>query len=137
VPTKVLNQAVKRNERRFPQDFVFRLTLIEKNEVVTNCDHLRRLKFSPVLPYAFTEHGALMLANVLTSVEAVEVSLLIVRTFIRLREILSANKELADKLAELEKKIGKHDEMIRDIITAIRQLMSSPPKPRGPIGFQP
>jgi hypothetical protein len=67
VPTKALNQAVKRNGARFPQDFSFQLTHAEKQEVVTNCDHLRRLRFSPVLPYAFTEHGAIMAANVLNS----------------------------------------------------------------------
>ncbi len=74
VPTKALNQAVKRNPARFPSDFMFRLTRREKQEVVTNCDHLRNLKFSPVLPSAFTEHGALMLASVLNSRRAVEVS---------------------------------------------------------------
>ena len=137
VPTTALNQAVRRNERRFPQDFVFRLTLREKNEVVTNCDHLKLLKFSPVLPYAFTEHGALMLANVLHSTEAVEVSLSIVRTFIRLREILSTNKALMHKLAALERKIDSHDEAIRDIVTAIRQMMSPPSKPARRIGFHP
>jgi len=138
VQTKVLNQAVKRNEKRFPPDFMFQLTPQEKAEVVTNCDHLKILKFSPVLPYAFTEHGALMLANILNSAEAVEMSLLIIRAFIRLREILSTNKALAHKLAALEQKIGKHDETLRDIIAAIRQMMNPPaPKPKGPIGFQP
>jgi len=138
VQTKVLKQAVKRNEKRFPPDFMFQLTPQEKAEVVTNCDHLKILKFSPVLPYAFTEHGALMLANILNSAEAVEMSLLIIRAFIRLREILSTNKALAHKLAALEQKIGKHDETLRDIIAAIRQMMNPPaPKPKGPIGFQP
>src|ERR1039457_2791190 len=74
VTTKVLNQAVKRNASRFPTDFMFQLTEAEKNEVVTNCDHLARLKFSPHLPYAFTEHGALMLANVLNSERAAQTS---------------------------------------------------------------
>ena len=137
VPTKVLNQAVKRNRERFPLDFMFRLTTEEKNEVVTNCDHLQRLKFSPVLPHVFTEHGALMLANVLNSTESVEMSLAIVRAFVRLREILATNKALAHKLVELEQKIGKHDEVIRDIVTAIRQMMNPPIKPKGPIGFHP
>ncbi|HXM47606.1 MAG TPA: ORF6N domain-containing protein [Pyrinomonadaceae bacterium] len=78
VATKVLNQAVKRNRKRFPQDFMFRLSKMEKSEVVTNCDHLARLKFSPVLPYVFTEHGAIMLANVLNSGHAVETSVFVV-----------------------------------------------------------
>lgn len=140
VPTKVLNQAVKRNQERFPPDFMFRLTPHEKREVVTVCDHLRSLKFSPVLPYAFTEHGALMLANVLSSTRAVAMSLSIVRAFIRLREILSAHKTLSHKLVELERKIGTHDEAIRNIVTAIRQLMTPPVEPEKPkrrIGFHP
>jgi hypothetical protein len=141
VPTKALNQAVKRNAARFPSDFMFQLNAKEKNEVVTNCYHLRRLRFSPVLPYVFTEHGALMLANVLNSLNASEMSLSIVRAFVRLREILVANKDLAYKLIELERKIGKHDEAIRNIVAAIRQMMNpplAPPiKPKGPIGFQP
>ena len=102
VKTKVLNQAVKRDRKRFPEDFMFQLTDDEKNEVVTNCDHLKRLKFSYAQPYVFTEHGALMLANVLNSPEAVEMSLSIVRALIRLREILSTNKILAQKLNDLE-----------------------------------
>ena len=91
VPTKVLNQAVSRNKERFPRDFVFRLTPEEKMEVVTNCDHLARLKFSPVLPHAFTEHGAIMAATVLNSPQAVAMSVYVVRAFIRMREQLVAN----------------------------------------------
>ena len=86
VPTKVLNQAVKRNIERFPLDFMFQLTKDEKDEVVTNCDHLKKLKFSPNLPYAFTEHGAIMLATILNSPVAVQASIQIVRAFIRLRQ---------------------------------------------------
>src|SRR5215475_3025437 len=100
--TKALNQAVKRNRRRFPADFMFQLTAQEKEEVVTNCDHLRRLKYSPALPHAFTEHGALMLASILNSATAVQASIAVVRAFIRLREILATHTELAGKLAELE-----------------------------------
>jgi hypothetical protein len=94
VEIKVLNQAVKRNIERFPEDFMFRLSAEEKAEVVANCDHLARLKYSPVLPYAFTEHGALMLGNVLKSDRAVEVSLMVVRTFVQLRQMLASNAEL-------------------------------------------
>jgi phage regulator Rha-like protein len=137
VTTKALNQAVKRNQDRFPADFMFRLTKQEKEEVVTNCDHLQKLKFSPVLPYAFTEHGAIMLASVLNSRRAIEVSVFVVRAFVRLRGVLATHKELAQKLAELERKIQGHDEHIRSLFEAIRQLMAPPERPRKPIGFSP
>ena len=135
VTTKALNQAVKRNSERFPSDFMFRLTGEEKREVVTICDHLGNLKYSPTLPHAFTEHGALMLGNVLKSPRAIEVSLLVVRTFVQLREMLSTNKELAAKLEALERKVGSHDQAITGLIDAIRQLMAPPGKPNRPIGF--
>jgi phage regulator Rha-like protein len=137
IPTKVLKQAVKRNLDRFPSDFMFVLTEEEKNEVVTNCDHLTKLKFSPYLPYAFTEHGALMLANVLNSPKAVQVSVQIVRTFIRLREILATHKDLAQKLEEMEK---KYDQQFKVVFEAIRQLITAPDsaqdKPKHQIGFK-
>lgn len=101
VTTRRLNEQVKRNKDRFPGDFMFKLTRGEKVEVVANCDHLHRLKFSPALPYAFTEHGAVMLASVLNSPVAVQASIQVVRVFIRLREILATHKELARKLVEL------------------------------------
>lgn len=141
VPTKVLNQAVKRNLARFPEDFMFRLTSREKTEVVTNCDHLIQLKFSPVLPYAFTEHGAIQAANVLNSIRAAEMSVHVVRAFIRLRRLLASNAELAKKFDELERRVERRlsdqDGAILDIVKAIRQLTASPtaePK-RRPIGF--
>lgn len=102
VATKVLNQAVKRNQKRFPSDFSFRLAETEKNEVVTNCDHVSRLRFSHVLPYAFTEHGAIMLASVLNSERAMETSVQVVRAFVRLREILASNRELAHRLTVMK-----------------------------------
>lgn len=136
VPTKVLNQAVKRNIERFPLDFMFELTSDEKEEVVTNCDHLKKLKFSPNFPKAFTEHGAIMLASVLNSKRAVEASVYVVRAFVRLREILSTHKELAQKLKELESKFEGHDEQIREIIEAINQLLIPAEKPKRQIGFQ-
>ncbi|MBU0622821.1 MAG: ORF6N domain-containing protein [Gammaproteobacteria bacterium] len=135
VPTKALNQAVQRNIDRFPADFMFRLTQTEKTEVVTNCDHLARLKYSRTLPYAFTEHGALMLGNVLKSDRAVEVSLLVVRTFVQLREMLATNKELAAKLLELERKVSGHDQAIVGLMNGIRQLMKQPGDMSRPIGF--
>ena len=138
VETKVLNQAIKRNIERFPEDFMFQLTNHEKIEVVTNCDHLAKLKYSPTLPYAFTEHGALMLGNVLKSVRAVEVSLMVVRAFVHLRELVSTHKELSQKLNQLERKVGAHDRAIAELINAIRQLMTPlDPKKKRPIGFAP
>lgn len=86
VPTKALNQAVKRNSERFPVDFMYQLTTEEKAEVVTNCDHLARLKFSRSLPFTFTEHGAIQAANVLGSPQAVEMGIYVVRAFVRLRK---------------------------------------------------
>ena len=135
VETKVLKQAVKRNIVRFPAEFVFQLTQNEKLKVVTNCDHLDRLKYSAVLPQAFTEHGALMLGNVLKSARAIEVSLLVVRTFVRLRELLSANKDLAVKVDELERKLIGHDKAILNLVTAIKELMTTPQKKKRSIGF--
>lgn len=132
VTTKRLNEQVKRNIDRFPTDFMFQLTDAEKREVVANCDHLKKLKFSPNLPYAFTEHGAIMLASVLNSPVAVDVSIQIVKTFIRLREFLVSNKELAKKIEELEK---KYDAQFRIVFDAIRQLMASPEPKKKRIGF--
>lgn len=97
--------------------------------------HLKGLKFSPHMPYAFTEHGAIMLASILNSEAAVHASVQVVRAFIRLRQILSAHKELSAKLDQLEKKTEKHDEEIQAIFSAIRQLMKSPEPARRKIGF--
>ncbi|MCE9569448.1 MAG: ORF6N domain-containing protein [Rhodocyclales bacterium] len=135
VTTKRLNEQVKRNPDRFPEDFMFQLNAEEKAEVVANCDHLGQLKYSPSLPYAFTEHGALMLGNVLKSSRAVEVSLLVVRAFVQIREMLSTHKELAAKLDQLERKVSSHDQAIAGLIDAIRQLMNPPAPARRGIGF--
>ena len=135
--TKRLNEQVKRNRGRFPEDFMFQLTKKEKAEVVAICDHLAKLKFSPVLPNAFTEHGVIMVASVLNTKRAIQVSVFVVRAFVKLREMLSTHKELAHKLAELERKLQNHDESIRSLVVAIQELMtpseSEPPKRR--IGF--
>jgi len=140
VATKRLNEQVKRNLDRFPADFMFQLSQPEKDEVVANCDHLAKLKFSKALPFAFTEHGALMAASVLNTPRAVEVSVYVVRAFVELRELLAGNKELALKLAELESRIGRkldsHDQAIAGLIDAIRELMRPPePRKKQPIGF--
>lgn len=132
VTTKMLNQAVKRNASRFPSDFMFQLTETEKSEVVTNCDHLAKLKFSPYLPYAFTEHGALMLANVLSSARAAQTSVQVVRAFVKLRQMLASNAGLARKLEAMEK---KYDKQFKVVFDAIRQLMSPPEPKRREIGF--
>lgn len=126
VATKALNQAVKRNRDRFPRDFLFELSPEEKVEVVTNCDHLAKLKFSHRAPYAFTEHGAIMAATILNSPSAVEVSVFVVRAFVKLRQLAAGHKELAAKLAELEHRVGAHDVAIRQLVAAIRELMTPP-----------
>jgi ATP-dependent Clp protease ATP-binding subunit ClpA len=137
--TRTLNQAVRRNRERFPKDFVFQLTKAEKQEVITNCDHLARLRFSPALPYAFTEHGALMAASMLNTPLAVEVSVYVVRAFVQLRELIASNRELALKLKELEQRLERrldtHDQAITELMHAIRQLMASPETKKRPIGF--
>jgi len=136
VTTKQLNQAVKRNRDRFPSEFLFRLTNEEKEEVVTICDHLRKLKFSPQLPFAFTEHGVIMAATVLNSPQAVKASIYVVRAFVRLRSVLGAHQQLAAKIGELERKLEGHDEQIATLFEAIRALMEEPEEPaKPPIGF--
>ena len=137
VTTRRLNEQVSRNRDRFPEDFMFRLTLGEKTEVVANCDHLHKLKFSNTLPHAFTEHGAIMLASVLNSPRAVEASLLVVRTFVKLRETLATHRELARKMEELERRLEGHDGSIRTLVDAIRQLMGGAETPPRRIGFHP
>ncbi len=135
VTTKRLNEQVKRNKGRFPSEFMFQLNLEEKDELVANCDQFKNMKHSSSLPYAFTEHGAVMLASVLNSSQAVEISILVVKAFIRLREMLGGHKELAIKLDELERQIQDHDESIQTLFDAIRQLMSPPHSDSRKIGF--
>ena len=135
VAVKALNQAVKRHAARFPSDFVFQLTSEEfenlKSQIVTSSwGGLRR-----ALPYAFTEQGVAMLSSVLNSERAVRVNIAIMRAFVKLRETLGRNRELARKFSELEKRVGKHDEKINAILEAIRQLMAPSEKPRREIGF--
>ena len=134
VTTKQLNQQVRRQQSRFPEDFMFRLTAAEKAEVVTKCDHLERLKFSPALPLAFTEHGALMLANVLRSAAAARMSIEVVRAFIRLREAMASHRDLAAKLDVLER---RYDRQFKVVFTAIRGLMKTRRKRTARIGFRP
>ena len=135
VKTSRLNEQVKRNKDRFPNDFMFQLTNHEKQEVIANCDHLENLKFSRTNPYAFTEHGTIMLANVLSTPTAIETSVLIVRAFVKLRELLSTHKELERKILELE---SKYDQQFKLIFKAIRELMQQeqPDKDRPMIGYK-
>lgn len=137
VPTKRLNEQVKRNIKRFPDDFMFQLTEEEKDEVVANCDHLKTLKYSPNLPYVFTEHGAVMLASVLNSDRAIEVNIQIVRIFNKMKELLLTNKDILLKLEQLENRVNGHDENIKIIFEALKQLINPPNEPRKRIGFKP
>lgn len=121
VTTKRLNEQVKRNINRFPSNFLFELTKGEKNEVVANCDHLKKLKFSPVLPKVFTEHGIMMVANVLTSERAIKVSIQIIEVFVKMREMILTNAELLLRMEKLERNIGKHDMQISQVFQLIKQ----------------
>lgn len=139
VETRRLNEQVRRNRRRFPADFIFRLTRAELDNLMSQFATSRwggRRK----LPYAFTEHGAIQAATILNTRRAVEVSVYVVRAFVKLRGVLSANRDLAKRLDELEarieRKLDTHDRVIADILNAIRQMMSPPdPKPKRRIGF--
>jgi len=137
VETKILNKAVKRNLERFPKDFMFQL----------NYQEVARLRFqngtsktgrggSRYLPYVFTEQGVAMLSGVLTSPRAVKVNVEIMRAFVRLREVMASSKEFARRMEELERRIASHDENIRTLFQAIRQLMAAPEKQPKKIGFQ-
>jgi phage regulator Rha-like protein len=135
VTTKRLNEQVRRNIDRFPQDFMFQLNEKETDDMRSQIATAskRNIRY---LPYAFTEHGVIMVASVLNTRRAIEVSVYVVRVFVRLREMFAANKELARKLAELEHKVGEHDETISSLIAAIRQLMAEPAPSRREIGFK-
>jgi hypothetical protein len=154
VPTKRLNEQVRRNADRFPLDFAFVLTDQEvanlKSQFATSSLELNRSQFATgsthggrrKLPTAFTEHGAIMAANVLRSKQAIQMSVFVVRAFVRMRQILIAQKDLARKLAELEKeltaRLDVHKTAINEILGHIRRLLSSPPEPEPPkkrIGF--
>ena len=141
VATKVLNRGVKRNAARFPEDFTFRLTraetaALDRSQYVTGSQKYRDPRLPPC---AFTEHGAIMTAIVLSSARAVEISVCVVRAFVQLRELPASNKELSSRFAQLEarlnNRIADHDEVINDILSAIRRLMSPLASKRRGIGF--
>lgn len=135
VPTKRLNEQVTRNEERFPDDFMFRLTNEEwqalRSQIATSKVG-RGGRRNP--PRAFTEHGTVMAANILNSPTAVQASIQVVRAFVQLRGILSSNKDLAQRLDALER---KYDAQFKAVFDAVRQLMTPPVKERRPLGFRP
>jgi hypothetical protein len=138
VTTSNLNKAVKRNLDRFPADFMFQLTMDEAQAVAGSRFQIGILKKGQnikYLPHVFTQEGVAMLSSVLRSPRAVQVNIAIMRVFVRLRETLALHKDLAHKLAQLERKIEGHDTSIRTLFDAIRQLMTPPEKPRREIGF--
>ena len=137
VPCKQLNQQVKRNRERFPADFMFQLTAKEdeslRSQIVTSKKGRGGRRYPP---YAFTEHGAIMAATVLNSTRAVEMSVFVVRAFVRMREMLAKNRQLAAKINELDRRLETHDTAIQDIIEAIKELMAPEGTSKRKIGFQ-
>lgn len=136
VPTKRLNEQVKRNMKRFPDDFMFQLNQEEKQSLIENFPHLNRLKYSPNLPFVFTEHGAVMLASVLNSERAIEVNVQIVRIFTRMRELILTHKDILLKLEQLERKTAKQDDEIKLIFDYLRELLNPSSEPMRKIGFK-
>ena len=136
VETKTLNRAVKRNIKRFPGDFLMQLISEEVDSLryqfgTSNAGRGGRRH----LPYVFTEHGVVMAASLLNSPQAVEVSVFVVRAFVKLRQLVQTHKEFAGKLDQLERKVSGHDDAIRQLVAAIRQLMAPPDPPSNPMGF--
>ena len=137
VTTKRLNEQVKRNAKRFPEDFMFQLTLEEKAEVVANCDHLSNLKYSPSLPNVFTEHGAVMLAGILNSETAIQVNIRIIRVFNRMREGLGNYNDLLSKLEQVAEQTVQHSDDIKLIFDHLNKLLLPPAQQgRRRIGFR-
>jgi len=132
VETRALKQQVRRNSDRFPEDFMFELSKSEWTELITNCDNLGAYKFSPSLPFAFTEHGIAMLSSVLNSSHAVSINISIIRAFIKMRNLLNENNELKIRLDELE---TKYDRQFKIIFDAVRRLIGTGKKGSKPIGF--
>jgi len=133
VPTKRLKEQVKRNIERFPEDFMFELTLNEKNELVANCDRLANLKHSSVLPLAFTEQGVAMLSSVLRSPKAIKMNIEIMRAFARYRALLNENEELRKEIKALDKKLNEAFRFLLEKLDALHQQKN---EPRNPIGFK-
>ena len=138
ITTKRLNEQVKRNIARFPSNFMFQLTENEKMYVVTNCDHLGKLKFSRTLPFVFTEHGTMMLASVLNSEKAVETSIRIIEVFVIMREILTDNLSVKLEIEEIKKKLTNQDKNIELVFSYLDELMEKQENPlaRTKIGYK-
>jgi hypothetical protein len=135
VETKYLNRQVKRNKNRFPPEYMFQLTMAEKQEVVTFWHHLRDLKYSHQLPFAFTEHGVAMLSAILNSERAIKLSIFIINTFVKLRQLLNNKTEIEAKLFALENTTNKHDAEIQIILKTIRKMLIVESKQKRKIGF--
>ena len=135
VPTRVFNQAVKRNIDRFPADFMFQLTDTEHDSLRSRIVTSNQRGGCRYLPYAFTEHGAIMAATILNSQRAIEMRVFIVRAFIQLRDLLSSHKQLSSSLDDLERKLASHDRDITMIVNAIRNLITPPSQKKRQIGF--
>ena len=136
VTTKRLNEQVKRNIKRFPEDFMFQVTKEEKDSIILQFEHLNKLKFSSTLPYAFTEHGAVMLASVLNSDKAIEVNIQIVRVFTQIRELLASNLDLRLEVEKIKKKVDNQDKNIEVIFRYFDELLEQKAQPRKEIGYK-
>jgi hypothetical protein len=135
VTTKRLNEQVKRNGDRFPPDFMYQVTLEEARILRSQNATSRSWGGARTRPYVFTEHGAIMAASVLNSPKAIEMSIFVVRAFVKLRTMLATHRQLAAKLAELERRLATHDDQIVVLFEAIRELMEPPVQPARQIGF--
>lgn len=133
VETRVLKQQIKRNRDRFPADFMFQLSEEEWRELITICDKLGAYKFSPAIPLAFTEQGVAMLSGILRNPLAIQVNIAIMRAFVKMREILEDNKELKEKIEQLE---AKYDKQFSLVFEAIKLLIKKEEEPRSPVGFK-
>lgn len=142
IGTKRLNEQVKRNNKRFPEDFMFQLTEKEKERVVANCDHLKKLRFSPYLPNVFTEHGAVMLASVLNSDRAIHVNIQIVRIFNKMRDMLMTNKDVLLEIERIKNQVSDHEDRILLVFEYLKQFRQAKQqemeqKSRPKIGYNP
>lgn len=136
VETRALNQAVKRNNDRFPEDFMFQLTKTEAILLVSQNVIPSKRSFGGSLPYVFTEHGTLMVANIIKSTTAVKVSIVIVRAFVKLREMMLSHKDLQNKIEAMERKHDKHDQHFQVVFKAIKEMLNTPVNKKGKIGFR-
>lgn len=133
VPTKRLKEQVKRNIDRFPEDFMFELTYVEKMELVANCDRLKGLKHSSINPLAFTEQGVAMLSSVLRSGKAIQINIEIMRAFARYRALLKETEEMRNQITKLDEKLT---ELFKYLLERIDELHEQKPEPREPVGFR-